>query len=874
MSSRRSSPHRRDRRRRRARRRVLVACAIVAVTVALAGAVGWTVHTAIQGQSSTRYEEALMRFEAGDHKAAVVILENLLHHDGDNLPSLVLVGRAYLRLGYAEKAEQALRQARQAGAHPSLVSVPLAKAYLQQGKYRQLVDELPATERDPSLRGHMLVMHGQAHLELREFDRAERAFEQAMDLLPGWTGALLGRAQVLLRNGRLDDAERLAQEAGALAPDSAQAWYVKGEVLRARRDTAGAVESYGAAVERDPGHLAARLARAALLVWADRDADALEDVRAVWAVRPDDPQANYQYAIILTKQGETGEAQAFVERAALGLMSHRTDFVMHHPPGLLLLGLLHFRNDSFDQAYSLLERYVTLEPGHPGASKLLAVVALLRELPRTALEALTPAAEVAPGDPELLVLMAQAHGLVGRHDEAALLLGQALEGDPQTAGAASRRAFMQLVLQEREVTSAELADGLEFVASDSGVGRLLSLLHQQGVSPGALLETARVLARQQPDSAPVANLLGAAALAAEEPEEARAALDRALELDPELVVATRNLARAEARSGDLDGARRRLEARLERDPDDARARKALAELDVLHRAPDEATVRAVTARAADPGVVIDARGARETLEQMLERDPGFLPAYESLVELHLRMAHPEAALAVAAKLRERRPGKVLGDRLYADVLAYMGRHAEAVGIYREALARSDTPELVVSLFRARAALGELDEAVEELATWNAAHPGHTAVRRALAGGHLQAGQPERALPIYESLLAASPDDALLLSSVARLYVGRGDPRSLDLAQRAHALDAGHPDILDTLGWVLVNQGEVDEGLGYLRDAQNRAGREPRIHYHVAAALSRLGRTEEARRELRRALGEGGHFEGEPEARRLLAELGG
>lgn len=58
----------------------------------------------------------------------------------------------------------------------------------------------------------------------------------------------------------------------------------------------------------------------------------------------------------------------------------------------------------------------------------------------------------------------------------------------------------------------------------------------------------------------------------------------------------------------------------------------------------------------------------------------------------------------------------------------------------------------------------------------------------------------------------------------------------------------------------------------MREAYSRAAGNPVIRYHIAAALAGLGRKDEARRELQRALAVATEFEGLAEARALLKRL--
>lgn len=71
-----------------------------------------------------------------------------------------------------------------------------------------------------------------------------------------------------------------------------------------------------------------------------------------------------------------------------------------------------------------------------------------------------------------------------------------------------------------------------------------------------------------------------------------------------------------------------------------------------------------------------------------------------------------------------------------------------------------------------------------------------------------------------------------------------------------------------LGWILVDLGEPQRALRYLRDAQARMSHDPNVAYHLAVALHDLGRLDEAKENLERALSSPHTYESMNEARRL------
>jgi Tfp pilus assembly protein PilF len=130
----------------------------------------------------------------------------------------------------------------------------------------------------------------------------------------------------------------------------------------------------------------------------------------------------------------------------------------------------------------------------------------------------------------------------------------------------------------------------------------------------------------------------------------------------------------------------------------------------------------------------------------------------------------------------------------------------------------------------------------------------------------------RAIEQYRAVLEVRPADVLALNNLAWLYQEAGDPRALPLAREAARLAPQSAAVGDTLGWLLVQKGQVDEGLKVLQVAVGQKGANEETHYHYAVALARKGSSDEARTRLQQLLREPGQFPSRPEAEELLRQL--
>jgi predicted Zn-dependent protease len=126
---------------------------------------------------------------------------------------------------------------------------------------------------------------------------------------------------------------------------------------------------------------------------------------------------------------------------------------------------------------------------------------------------------------------------------------------------------------------------------------------------------------------------------------------------------------------------------------------------------------------------------------------------------------------------------------------------------------------------------------------------------------------------YQRVIAASPEDAVSLNNYANLLQQMNDPAAQEMAERTLKLSPSNPAYGDTLGWILVSKGQAEAGLRYLREARLRSPESSEIRFHLAFALAKIGRKEEAREELGVALSGSQSFSSNPQVALLKRELG-
>lgn len=134
------------------------------------------------------------------------------------------------------------------------------------------------------------------------------------------------------------------------------------------------------------------------------------------------------------------------------------------------------------------------------------------------------------------------------------------------------------------------------------------------------------------------------------------------------------------------------------------------------------------------------------------------------------------------------------------------------------------------------------------------------------------GESAQAISQYQDILKIEPGQLAALNNLALLYQRDNDPRARSLAEQASQLAPDNPAILDTLGWVLLQQGEIKTGSDIIHKAAQAAPGNPEIRYHLAVALARTGEIDRARKELQALLDSGLPFSQSAQARALLETL--
>lgn len=306
---------------------------------------------------------------------------------------------------------------------------------------------------------------------------------------------------------------------------------------------------------------------------------------------------------------------------------------------------------------------------------------------------------------------------------------------------------------------------------------------------------------------------------------------------------------------------------------------------------DAAAARAVAERAeADfPGSVIapwllgvtalstqDPAEAERQFRIALARAPRSTLVAKALAQVWQQRDGAAAAAQALESLVAADPGFAFARRHAAASWLAARQPDRAEAFLRATAAAATDPEPVLELARFLIELDRPEEARQACAEGAARFPQDPELPLLQARILARAGDTSAAIGLLHPRLREHPDRVDDRVRLASLVASRGSPA--DRIQAKQMLEALEAETLlalesvDAMGWAWTLSGAAGRGLPWLEAAVGAAPQRPDLRYHLAAAQLRLGRRQEAKRELDAALASGQPFAEQPEALKLRRRL--
>lgn len=366
---------------------------------------------------------------------------------------------------------------------------------------------------------------------------------------------------------------------------------------------------------------------------------------------------------------------------------------------------------------------------------------------------------------------------------------------------------------------------------------------------------------QTPDDSLVLQLMADAAIRSQQPAQAIAYLEKLASDDPKLASARLALLELYVQTAQQDKATQ-LAAVLTEELDIrpelyfAKARIALLKQDqkaVMHNtdilyglwydAPKQ-LVSLATLQLDNQDVM----GLRKTLSRLGQFNEQQAQVTMLQARLALAQQQPKQGLALLNQLEKQQGRNAAIDELKAHLLLADGQLALAAPLFESLYRQSGAIEHLLPLLRSKQS--DPQYVNTQLRAWLQKHPSDLSATLLLAEQLQRAGLPDAAIEVYQqsTLLQSQP---VLLNNLAALLLPDQAAEAVVHAKKAHELMPDQPDISDTYGYSLVLTGEPAAGLGVLRNAEIRRPESALLQLHIADALQRLQRADEAKTILQR-----------------------
>jgi putative PEP-CTERM system TPR-repeat lipoprotein len=768
-----------------------------------------------------------------------------------NAELLALRGSSYYALGRESEAQDSWKAANEfvPGNPPTVLAQ--ARAFAAKGRYEDAAKALDGIGPDaPPV--ELLGLRGQIARALQKPLEAIDFYVAATKIEPGnlYVRENLGEAYVEVK--QYDDAEKQIQRVLRATPNSANAHFIKAMIALGRNDLPAADEAAGMAVHLQPTDGRFQLLSGSLALQLGRRPEALQHLRDAVMLLPNNVEARRLLALTYIDRRDGPRA-----------------------------------DDAFAPVFAN-------DPTNPDIASIAARIAVLRGRTGFAARAFD---RVDPNNPKNVGAdLAAASYKFANADKAGgfARLRAAQAADPNNAEVDV--ALVKAYLSFKDIPAAQTAWNTlaQKEANSSRTYNLRAAIELARGDTSAARKSLELAVTADPHAMPPVSGLAMLDLRDRKPEDAKNRLRRFIDANPSDADAKLKLVQLERENGNRqDVIAQLLGDALQANPKSTAVRYALindntarGDLkkamaiadDGLALTPDDPQLlqyvgeRALASGDNERAVAIftklvdaDASSANfplllglaqlasgngeETLTAFrlaLTRDPNNFDRQLTMVDAFTSAGKSDEASRMYYEVTRMSPKSPLLAELDADVKLSKKAYPEANAAYRTALAQHPSPRLVIKSYNAYMVALQRGEANNLLGDWLKAHPGDDAIRRFDADVAMRSKDYRRAANDFRLLAAKYPDDLRVLNNLAWNLAQINDPQAMSYAMKANAIAPNDAATSDTLGWLLVENGDSGKGLALIEKASLAAPDELDIRLHLAKAQIKEGRKDDAR----------------------------
>ena len=766
------------------------------------------------------YQAGLALLEQGDTERAVIELRNVFNHDGFHREARMLYADLVLELGRTREAYgQYLLLVEQ---YPDALEARLALSNLAltQGNWEEV-------ER-----------HGRAALELAPENLEAQAVGMALD----YRAAALAE-DATARNEIAARAETLLEQIRAEQETGDNAGLVRLVLNNHMQDEnyPAALDTVEAALARTPEVEDLNLLKVRLLAQTGDIAGTGAHLEKMIGMFPENVQIKESLVRWYLSQDDAAAALAFLRREA----GEASGPVEGHLEVVQLLQATEGEAAARAELSRLREANAGTENGYLYTGMLASMdfQAGERDKAIADVRAAVEASEQGPEKVRLQVILARMLEATGASEEARTLVDTILENDAGNVGALQMRAGWLIQDDRPGEAIVALRAALDQEPRNAATLTLMAQAHERDGDTDLVGERL-ALAMEASGNAEAETLRYARFLVSQDRRQvAITVLEDARRRAPASLPLITTLANLHLREGDLSAARALIGELRNIDSDDAR--QAATEL--------EARVLQGENRTEDSLALLQAQLGSATGEDVSEQ----IRALGLIVQTQIRSGNTAGARATLDTAMQENPDSPDLKLLSAALHAVEGDLEAAEAIYRELIAAYPQAELPLRLLvNMLAGAGRIEESRALLDEGLAAMP-ESGNLLWMKASYLERDKDfEGAIAIYEQLYEINSNSPVVANNLASLITThRDDPDSLaraaNIVRRLRNTDV--PAFQDTYGWIAYRRGDFEEAVTYLEPAAAGLPNDPMVQYHLGMTYAALGRGEEARTQLEKAL---------------------
>ncbi|WP_256325373.1 XrtA/PEP-CTERM system TPR-repeat protein PrsT [Nitrosospira sp. Nsp18] len=719
-------------------------------------------------------------------------------------------------------------------------------------------------------KGNLLRVQGKVDLALA-------AYDQVTKLKPDSPTAYLDKALLEIGARKFDVAKSNIDAARAVAPGSLMVFYTQALLDFNEGKYGAALDSLQQILSKAPDHMPSLLLAGAVQIALGSAPQAEQHLKQYLKK---DPQNLYARKLLASSLLKSHQPQRVIDVLTPALKSGQQD-----PQLFALAGEAYMQSKDFVKATENFEKASQLAPKNALLHTALSMSKLGQGENGRAVAELETAAKLDPKSSQTGILLVMTHLRLREFDKALVAAKTVEKENPDNPLVQNLKGGIYMGKNDVANARASFERALSLQPAYFPAVANLAQLDLLEKKPDAAKKRFEAILEKDKKNIQAMTALARLALSQQQNKEATAWLERASQENPESQQAAMLLAEHYLRSGEKQKSLTLAQKLQSSNPTDPGVLELLAQAQLagenkaaaLESYKKLAAMRPEYARAqlriaSIYAAMENPSAASEALKKALAIKPDYVDAQLAQTALEVRKGNHEQALAIARQIQKQQGKLPVGYILEGDLLMTQKEPAAAARAYEQAFALSKSGSLLTKLHASLREAGKGKEATSRLTEWLKQHPADAATRMYLAEIYMAERQNTAAIEQFQVILKQAPDFMPALNNLAWLYQQEKDPRALEYAEKAYRVTASDPTVLDTLGWVLVEQGNIARGLPFLEKATSLVPESTEFRYHLAVGLGKSGNKAGARKELEQLLGTGKNFAGIDEARSLLKQM--